>query len=114
MHADPSQTSKGRRMLALIQEHRRNGGRITDFCRARHLSPAVFHWWRHRLKNSLTVFSGPEPNRFVRVQPQTPALIPFIGSGRLELTFPDGRTLRMPMDYSPADLVTVLRGSACT
>ena len=114
MHTDPSHTPKGRRMLAVIQEHRKNGGLITDFCRARHLSPAIFHWWKRRLRDSLSVLAEPEPTRFVHVQPQIPAFIPFVGGGRLELSFPDGRALRMPADYSPADLVTVLRGSACS
>ena len=112
MQSQESLTVKGRRMLAAIQEQRKQGGRVTDFCRTRRLSVAGFHWWKRRLREHLAEPAQPVPTRFVRLEPPAQAVFPFTQSGRIELSFPDGRNLRLPRDYSPADLVAVLRGSA--
>jgi hypothetical protein len=113
MYATDPLTDKGRQMLALIQEYQKTGGTIVDFCRGRQLTSAAFHWWKRRLKKHLSDRSFADPPRFVQVTHPASAMIPLVGGGRIELSFPDGRVIGFPRDYPAADLIAVLRGNAC-
>lgn len=93
----------------VIEDWRRSGQTVAEFCRRRRIASPTFYVWRQRLGN-VSPSSRPSP-AFLPVH-----VVP--GSARpvLELALRGGRMLRLHGDITPeivAGLVRALEGSPC-
>ena len=104
---------KARRRLSLVREYEGGNQSLSDFCKAHRIPESTFCYWRKKFKGTahqsdkVSTIQSAAP-RFVRLN--TEALIPS-GTGRYELSFPDGRILRMPPSLSVESVLSLLKGS---
>ena len=106
--------SKARRMLALVEAYKGGNQSLLSFCKDRRIPESTFCYWLKKFKGihpSDKVSTAPSATpRFVRLD--TEALIPSAtGQGRYELSFPDGRVLRMPPSLPVESVLSLLKGS---
>jgi len=105
---------KARRRFSLVQEYEGGNQSLPDFCKSHRIPKSTFCYWRRKFKGihpSDKVSTAPSATpRFVRLD--TEALIPSAtGQGRYELSFPDGRVLRMPPSLPVESVLSLLKGS---
>ena len=109
MRANEERVNRYRR---LIEQHRAEGGPVTQFCKRHGISHWTFRDWRRRLGAG----HGRRPGRFPRRLPAAPGFIPVVaaaveqvaGEG-FEVTLRSGTRLRIPRGYDKGELRTLLR-----
>jgi transposase len=84
------------RWVERLARYPHSGQTVTAFCSAEQVSVPSFYSWKRKLADA----HPPAP--LVPVQLATPA------SAALELLLPSGTRLRLPADYNPHHLATLL------
>jgi transposase len=98
---DPAATR--RRWAERLERFRRSGQTIAQFCAAEGVSPPSFYVWKRTLASDAT---PPDP--------VTPTLVPIRlttspAETPIEVVLPSGTVLRVPGDFSPQHLATLVR-----
>ena len=90
-----------------------SGMNISVYCRKHEIPLSTFTRWRKRIRlesaEATPITTAKTNPGFVRIIPE-PHLPAYRES--CELSFPDGRILRLPADYPLESLLAVLKGAA--
>ena len=109
-----SRTRLSRRLRRAVADQPNSGLNISAYCRKHKLALSTFMVWRKRLHhentepNTITV-SKEAQKSFVRIFADSH---PITSIGSCELSFPDGRILRLPHDFSVESMLVLLKGCA--
>jgi hypothetical protein len=96
--------SKARKWRRLIEEQKKSGQSVTDYCRQRRIPVSQFYWWQRQLRQR-DGEAQPRPasdrQRFIPVR--LPAVLPVV-----EVVHPGGCVVRLPIGLDPQVLRAVL------
>jgi len=110
-----SQVQKARRRFSLVREYETGDLSLPQFCKAHRISKSTFCYWRRKFKEDSvpagkTGQASPSTPRFVRLDTMVP--MPSVPDrSHYELSFPDGRVLRMPSSLPVDSVLSLLKGS---
>jgi hypothetical protein len=98
-----------KRFEGIYSRYRESGLTVNDFCSNEGLHPSKFYYWQKRIRSS------PHPlvsNGFLPLSIDPPAY-PSSGSlvteNQLEITYPEGTTLRLHGNITVEDILTLLK-----
>lgn len=114
MRANEARVNRYKR---LIDQHRAEGGPITEFCKRHGISHWTFRDWRRRLgaKDAGVLRGCSTPRAAAGALPAfLPVVTPTLGSSEVaaqgyDVTLSSGTHLRIPAGYDKAELRTLLR-----
>lgn len=114
-------TERAKHWQALLREQERSGLTQAAFCRERKVSSGTFAWWKRRLRAEVGAESAGSGARARRGTSRTDPFrfmeVAVVGTAaqRYEIVLPDGRVVRVPGDFDPAQVTRLIQAveSAC-
>jgi transposase-like protein len=96
------------KMTVLLERHKESGLSVKSFCSNEGIAPSSFYYWKKKLRNDATSV------RFIPLLVRTPGSVVCAASGQrlapgtdntpLEITYPNGTTLRIRQTLDLAEL----------